>query len=329
MKKRGESSKQAASHAIITLSDSEGDDLYNASPVKKTSNHAINIDDDDDDPFSNDAVIAIQDEGIDIVVDDEYSELVEKARQKRAELEKQKALERLRAEASFAEKIHGTNEVDDVFGDDKAEVDPIIEILVTSHLPGAKPLVLKRRVSQRLKEVKAAWTDRQDHGVITEAMKPEIVLTWRGKHLFDVATCAHLGIKVGPDGKLPSEGLDDFGRLHLEAWTNDSLTAYNKQQEKDNLREMAHEEPEPEPEVEVEKIKLILKAKDMDPIKMRVPVNYLVRKVEEYFRVKYPSIGDKEVLLYFDGDQLDPETVLKDTDLGDDGEADTVEVLIR
>lgn len=324
-----ESKKTKAAAACITLSDSEGDEEFQNLVAKKSTTGPVTLNDNDDDVFEVEKKpISVSDDDDLLMSDEVYPELVQKARERQQALVKQKALERHKAEASFSEKNHRTSDIDDIFGDNNVEVDPVVLVLISSCLENTKPLIVKRRVSQPLKEVRKAWIDAQEPGVLTDAEKADIYLTWKSKPLFDITTCAHLGIKVGSDGKMPSDGLDNGGRLHLEAWTPESFTLFQRQLEKEQNMENA--EPEPEPEEVAQKIKLILKAKDMEPIRMKVSATYLVGKMVDLFKQKYPEETDgKDVLLYFDGEMLDPMSMLRDTDLGEPGEVDTVEVLIR
>jgi hypothetical protein len=321
--------------AYITLSDSEGDEEYNALPVKKPTTQPVCLDDDNDDDVyvTGKEKLTLPDKDDLLMSDEAYPDLVQRARERQQQQqqlnEKQRALERNKIETSYTKNNHATDEIDDIFGDNKAEVDPIVYVLITSTLKGTKKLIVRRRVSETLKQVRKAWIDYQEPGVFTDEMKSSIYLTWRSKELFDITTCAHLGIKVGSDGQLPSERLDHQGRLHLEAWTPDSFEAFQRQQNMGNGNAEPELEPEAELEEKVEKIRLILKAKDLAPIKVQMAPTSLVEKMIEYFHVKYPETVGKDVSLYFDGDKLDPKVMVKETELGEAGEVDTVEVTIR
>lgn len=316
-------SATATAQVCITLTDSEDDVTYKPPAMNKSTSQAIEFDDDDDDPFSNEL-----EKPIAIVEDDEplfeeaYPELVERARKRQLEI--QMALKK----ASSSEGKN-SNGVEDVFGEKRIDIDPVVHILVTSSLPGAVPLVLRRKVSQRMKEVKQAWIDRQPPETIG-ADGHTIFLTWKGAKLYDVATCEHIGIRMGPDGLMNSDDLDGKGRLHLEAWTPASLEEWQRKEEEQRRKADVAAEPEPVREIKVDKVKLIFKAKGLEDIKTKLPVTHLVERLVQLFRTQHPEFADNDVWLMFDGERLDPTMMVKDTDLGEDlSEPDIVEVLIR
>jgi hypothetical protein len=262
--------------------------------------------------------------------DEEFPELVQRARER----EEQKEQERLRAAKAFAEKNHDSkvavSVVDDVFQDlNTPEVDPIVEILVTSCMEGTNPLLVRRRLNQRLKEVRLSWCDKQSlHGApLPPQFRASVFLTWNGKRLFDASTCKHLGVKLGKDGKFPSqgEGFDSSGRLHFEAWTEDLFTAYQTQTQEQQEGVEGEEEPEQAHE-QAGRIKLLLKARDMEPFRLRVKPSTSVEKMVLAFRADKNIPEEKEIAFYFDGDKLDPTLRIADSELDD---MDTIEVHIR
>lgn len=316
---------------IISLSDSEdaGRNKRSMRRTRRTAAQPINLDDDDDDKIYPVRPVIQQDEDEDPQLsEEEFPELVQRARER----EKQKELERLRAAEAFGEQNlkPSTPVIDDVFQDsDIPEVDPVVEILVTSWIEGTKPLLVRRRLNQRLKEVKLSWCDKQAlHGGTSPAeLRAAIFLTWNGKRLFDASTCKHLGIKMGVDGRFASdgEGFDNHGRLHFEAWTDELLTAY---QNNTQLQQDGGEDQE-DPEVDQdqpERIKLLLKAREMEPFRLRVKATTLVRRICDTFRNEKNIPAEKDIALYFDGDKLDPDMKVEDAELTD---MDTVEVHIR
>lgn len=77
---------------------------------------------------------------------------------------------------------------------------PILSLLIHSPLPNTTPLLVKRRLQQRLKEVRLAWINKQRaSSSLTNSEFPadhKIFLTWRGKKCFDFTSCASLGLAV-------------------------------------------------------------------------------------------------------------------------------------
>ena len=75
---------------------------------------------------------------------------------------------------------------------------PVLSLLIHSPLPDTTPLMVKRRLNQRLKEVRTAWIKKQQGvGALPEDVDmSSIFLTWRGKRLFDFTTCKSLGVTL-------------------------------------------------------------------------------------------------------------------------------------
>lgn len=148
--------------------------------------------------------------------------------------------------------------------------DPILQILITSTIPNTDSLIVSRRLSQRLKEVKQAWTQRQR---FNPEYSETIFLTWRGKKLFDVTSCKSLGISVDHNGIVREKG-DIFGemdgKIHIEAMTAEILETYKKAKN----REVVEEEEKVDEVAVVERkepgVKIICKAKDYPDFKLVV-----------------------------------------------------------
>jgi hypothetical protein len=289
------------------------DDLYTAPAAQNTAKKSLLVDDEDDDFFKN--LMAIPSEEEDPPVpDEEFPELIARARDR----------EQLKAEKSLSGGSASRALTDDIFQESEAMVvDPVVEILVTSEIEGTKPMMFKRKISQTLKQVREVWCDKQIH---EHSKKAGVFLTWRGKKMFDSITCAILGLRAGIDGNVTSNNnaLDDYGRIHLEAWTEDLYIASQRR------LEQGHGEADAEAEIQetthVEKINLSLQAKGLEPITLKVKSTTLIEKLIGVVRRQQDIPGDKDVQLFFDGDKLDPSARIEDTELGD---MDTVEIHVR
>ena len=155
--------------------------------------------------------------------------------------------------------------------------DPVLQILITSTIPNTEPLIVNRKLSQRLKEVRITWTERQQ---FTSDFAEGVFLTWRGRRLFDVASCKSLGITVDSNGNIRTKGdsLDDLdGKIHMEAMTAEIFETYKKAK----MHEVAEgaDGPTEEPILKEEKkepqIRIILKARGFADVKIIVkPVSY-------------------------------------------------------
>ena len=154
--------------------------------------------------------------------------------------------------------------------------DPIVEILITSRIENTESLRVKRKISQRLKDVRVTWCLKQ--GFAQDFMS-NVVLTWRGKRLFDVTTCKSLGIAVDQDGNVLTKGQKDIvgdedRQVHMEAMTegmleNDKkgkgyMVGGDEPQDHENDEEIvARQKQEPQ-------VKIILKTKGFKDLKLIV-----------------------------------------------------------
>lgn len=164
-----------------------------------------------------------QNEGDSSDSDAEFRELAAKARERRRLKEQGQyqpnQLEETESPTSFpAHQSAVPHEVDSTH-------DPVIEILITSIIPNTKPLIVQRRLSQRLKEVRLAWCERQQFSTDFVDL---VFFTWRNKRLYDVTTCKNFQ-SIGPGRKSHDSinGTEEVTRIHLEAVTEDIL-ATNK-----------------------------------------------------------------------------------------------------
>lgn len=203
--------------------------------------------------------------------------------------------------------------------------DPVVQILLTSEIPNTKPLLVHRKMSQALREVRQEWCRRQG---FPEETHPSIHLTWMGRRLFDVTTCRSLGIKAR-GGTLPSSMDDDLVagpkslQIHMEAVT-DNQQLLGQPNTSIDARSVS---PPPNPPAEGnEPMKLILRSPGLDDLKIRARPTTRVSKIISAFRNKFEIAANREVYLVFDGDRLDPDTTLQEHDIAD---LDLVDVQIK
>ncbi|KAJ5298668.1 30 kDa heat shock protein [Penicillium atrosanguineum] len=204
--------------------------------------------------------------------------------------------------------------------------DPIVQILITSQMPNTKPLLVHRKMSQGLRDVRIEWCKRQE---ITKEMQPSVHLTWRGRRLFDVTTCRSLGIKM--ESKLTLSELDDDPiagprelRIHMEAVTDDPLLL-NRPGLSPDEDEASHAPPNPEDGL-TEPMKLTLRSSGLSDVRIRARPKTLVSKLISVYRNRQNIPADRDVSLLFDGDRMDPDTRLRDHDIAD---LDMVDVQVK
>lgn len=154
--------------------------------------------------------------------------------------------------------------------------DAVVQILITSRIANTEPLIVSRRITQRLKDVRVTWCQRQG---FTQDFMNSVFLTWRGKRLFDVTTCKSLGIAVDQDGNVLMKGQRDIlgeedRQIHMEAMTEEILEQYKKEKkhaagEDDAEDHEGKEELVAQPKQEAQ-VRIILRAKGIDDFKLIV-----------------------------------------------------------
>lgn len=163
--------------------------------------------------------------------------------------------------------------------------DPVIKILVTSRIPGTKPLFVQRRYTQRLKEIRTVWCQKQ--GFDPEFTK-DVFFTHRMRRLWDVTTCKSLGLGINEDGQVylkGDEGKEGVDKVHLEAMTNEIIAQVTAEEAR---KKWANNKEEPEDQVETgaeankaekekQYVRIILKAKGKEDFKLKVKdVSHLI-----------------------------------------------------
>lgn len=204
--------------------------------------------------------------------------------------------------------------------------DPIVQILITSEIRHSKPLIVHRKMSQRLRDVRVEWCKRQD--IPTEAQS-SVYLTWRGRRLFDVTTCKSLGVKAEKNTAIL--GIEDDStagqrelRIHMVA-TTENTDLLDRPALSPSARDTPLPPSNPEDQ-QNQQMKLILRNPDFDDFKIKARPKTLVSKLISAFRDKQDIAIDQDLLLFFDGDRLDPHTCLRDHDIAD---LDMLEIQIK
>lgn len=195
--------------------------------------------------------------------------------------------------------------------------DPVVQILITSEIPNTKPLLVQRKLTQGLREVRIEWCKRQE---FTTEEQSSIHLTWKGRRLFDVTTCRSLGIKVESSSSF-SDVYDDHDtvpqelRIHMEAVT-ENPALLNRAGSSPDGAQPSSAPPNHEDE-QNEQMKLILRSPGWDDLKIKARPKTMISKLISVFRDKQNISADDEVFILFDGDRLEPGTCLGDHDIAD------------
>ncbi|KAA6415990.1 MAG: hypothetical protein FRX48_00709 [Lasallia pustulata] len=267
--------------------------------------------------------------------DEEFPELARKAREKA----RQKRLEAEAASATLDPSQSNTGEGSlqrslslQQPTPSPQQTDDIVSILITSRIANTTPLIVNRRISQRLKDVRVTWCGRQ--GFTPEATAT-VFLTWRGKRLFDVTTCKSLGIGVSADGTIVMKGeKDDLSeeerQIHMEAMTEEIFEDYKDSKRRaiadEDTEEGEKQEAEETEQKPEEQVRIILKAKGLDDFKLKVKPSTPISKIMNAFRSTYGVEADKEVFLLFDGERLERGSRVGESDISD---MDSIEVHIK
>ena len=320
--------RNAVQKGYISLSDSESESETGVPLSRKAVNKP------NEPMFSTSRTVnaqAVEEDDLQIS-DEEFPELVQKARER----EKQKDRVSLTAavvSGSQNNALHSTDSFKELY-QSIPELDPTVEIFISSYIEGTKPLLVRRKLSQPLKHVRLSWCDKQvfDGQPMGTSVRDSIFLTWKSKRLFDVTTCKNMGVRSGSwytDG----DGFDEEGRVHMEAWTEELFAEHQKKLEvhrqhgnqASGQTDKAEEEDQPLKE-ETTKIKLILKSRDLPDYKLMVKPSTLVQKMVNAFRQANAISEEKGIVLHFDGERLDPTSMIADTELGN---MDSVEVHVK
>ncbi|KAL8706439.1 MAG: hypothetical protein Q9201_000494 [Fulgogasparrea decipioides] len=289
--------------------------------------------------------------------DDEFAELArqarEKARRKRLEADILNPSPDLRPSVP-QDDHHTRTQIIHEPTPPPAPPDPIVSILITSSIADTEPLIVNRKVSQRLKDVRLCWCQRQG---FTEEFTTTVFLTWRGNRLFDVSTCRSLGIGVDSNGNIVTKGQKDVlgeeeRQVHMVAMTEEILEEFQKSKRlvarEPDRRETGMPEQQPPTEEKKElQLRIILKAKGYTDFKLIVkPVSTVfgslkptvtelltepskttnISRIVNAFKLDKNIDDGQEVFLSFDGNRLAPESQVSETELDD---MDYIDVYIK
>lgn len=228
--------------------------------------------------------------------------------------------------------LNGTRETkgEQTKHDTNAQEDAVVQILITSEIENTKPLIVHRKISQSLKEVRLAWCRRQG---FTEGMQSYVFLIWKGRRLFDVTTCKSLGVNL-VDKSAESFAHGSFDdektkRIHMEAVTEDVLASKRRQKQSHvsaSEDQTSSGPPEERDKKEESLIKVILKCPGLVDYKVKVNQETEVSRILTGYIKAQRIPTEKEVYLVFDGERLGPDSRLSDHDIAD---FDLVDVLVK
>ncbi|KAH7162993.1 ubiquitin-2 like Rad60 SUMO-like-domain-containing protein [Dactylonectria estremocensis] len=211
------------------------------------------------------------------------------------------------------------------------------EILVTSTLPDTKTLLVKFIFDKPLRIIRETWIAKQrQNGIhIPLDQVDDVVLTWRRRKVYNYSTLLSLGIRPHADGRLVADAhgsaglVDSSTKVHLEAWTPDLFQDMEREEDLRRKREAGELSDEDEPELALEpetKIKVILKARDLDDVKLSVRPETTVETLVTGFRTQRDVTANRDISLWFDGERLEEHVTMDEAEIDD---MDTIEVHIK
>ena len=217
--------------------------------------------------------------------DDEFREIAQKAREKA----RQKKFEQDRKSSTTEGSSTGTptagtagSPISNLPSHQQAIApDPVVPIVIISRLENTHPLVVKRRLKQRLGLVRTYWCERQG---FSKDDTNRVFLTYNGIRLYDVTSCNALGLNVDEDGNILYKGRrkywgEDEQQIIIEAMTEEILEADRKERESESTDGHMHSSQQNEKDVDFEEIskqapastlKVVLKAKGFSDFKLSI-----------------------------------------------------------
>lgn len=232
------------------------------------------------------------------------------------------------------------------------EDDPEVKILIQSEIPDTKALIVKRKASQPLKQVKEYWCKKFG---LDDALARTIFFTWRGTRLFDSTTMRGIIRKLETDHRAQSTSVygndDDYddddagdgdrpvkdpsgGNIMLEAITPAIYEERLKQRERSRAGTPAEGDQDEDdagtssraPADDAGAIVIRLVSQSLEPMQLRVRPHTTVGRIMRGFATKRNVDERKTAWMIFDGVRLEPEATVEDVGLEDE---DEVEVSIR
>ncbi|KAK0258490.1 hypothetical protein B0A54_06044 [Friedmanniomyces endolithicus] len=206
--------------------------------------------------------------------------------------------------------------------------DPHVSLLITSRIEGTKPLLVIRKLSQRLQEIRHVWCERQG---FSKDFADGVYLIHRMRRVFDVTTCRSLGLGVDAEGNVTmkgAEGTEGVEKVALEAVTDDIYAQIKAERDREErIRQgldVAEEEEAQagaseavaQPVEPIVRILLISKERK-DPFKLKVKPSTTVAKIMAACKPQFDLAEGQSIYLDFDGERLQPGQTIQDTEITD------------
>lgn len=216
----------------------------------------------------------------------------------------------------------------------------IVQILITTEIPNTNKLLVNRRVSQPMQQVRQVWCSRQN---FSEEMTASVIFTWRGKRLYDTTTSMHLLNVLKKEHARKMGGLIEYdeddpsnGMIQVEAITKDM---YDQKMMRRSLegteadandtadtgvRDGQSRERSTTPQKAAYTV--VMNAQGLEALYLKVRPNTSIERMMAAFKKMRETDPEKTCWLVFDGERLEPESTVADTEIED---GDAVEVYVR
>ncbi|TKA80376.1 hypothetical protein B0A55_01900 [Friedmanniomyces simplex] len=205
--------------------------------------------------------------------------------------------------------------------------DPPVKLLISSRIEGTKPLMVFRKLSQRLQEIRHVWCDRQG---FSKDFAEGVYLIHRMRRVFDVTTCRSLGLGVDAEGNVTmkgAEGAEGVDQVHLEAVTDEIYAQIKAEKDKEERIRQGVDETEEEAQAGASEtqaqpeepiIRIYLTSKERrDPFKLKVKPSTPIWKIMTACRPQFDLREGQSIYLDFDGERLGSEQTVQDTEIND------------
>jgi Ubiquitin-2 like Rad60 SUMO-like len=218
------------------------------------------------------------------------------------------------------------------------ENETIVQILITTEIPNAKSLIVNRKVSQPMQQVRQVWCSRQN---FNEDMTAKVIFTWRGKRLYDTTTSMRLLTVLKEERARQMGGLVDDededpsnGRIEIEAITKDmyeqNVLQKNREEVDGDGNGDAHLQDRQSHERSITPTKqeftIVMNAQGLEALRFKVRPHTSIAKIMAAFKKMRKVDPEKTCWLVHDGDRLEPGLTVSETEIED---GDAVEVHVR
>lgn len=202
----------------------------------------------------------------------------------------------------------------------------ILTVVVTSRIAGTKPVMIRRRMNQVIRPVLETWIDRQrSHDIeVPKDVERGMFLTWKEHKVYSSSTLASLGIPIDPVTKTVKPGRDGGFRgdkLHIEVWTEEAWADHLRETELQRKRQIGIYDDDSGGDgaatpaaddgaaaAAEQSYNVRLKSQDQT-ISCKIRPDYTVKEIIDMFREVAKLGKDRDISIWFDGEQLDEDAL--------------------